>query len=72
MGEVRNVGSVAVGVELQITVRDTSGRLVDVATFWPASIDNIAPGMSYGFRRSVTSERTATRVEIQIVGARVW
>lgn len=72
VGEVRNVGSVAAGVELQIVARDASGRLVDVATFWPASVDNIRPGMNYGFRRTVTSERSAVRVDVQIVGVRVW
>jgi len=72
VGEVRNVGGVAAGVELQVVARDASGRLVDVATFWPASVDNIRPGMSYGFRRTVTRERSAVSVEVQIVGARVW
>lgn len=72
VGEVRNVGNAAAGVELQITARDTSGRLVDVVTFWPASIDNIAPGMTYGFRRSVTRERSAVSVDVKIVGARIW
>lgn len=72
VGEVRNVGSVAAGVELQIVARDAGGRLVDVATFWPASVDNIRPGMNYGFRRTVTSERSAVRVDVQIVGVRVW
>lgn len=72
VGEVRNVGGVAAGVELQAVARDAAGRLVDVATFWPASIDNIRPGMSYGFRHYVTRERSAASVDVQIVGARTW
>lgn len=72
VGEVLNIGSAAAGVELQAIARDASGRLVDVATFWPASIQNIRPGMSYGFRHSVTQERSAVRIEVQIVGTQVW
>lgn len=72
VGEVRNTGNVAAGVELQVIARDAAGRLVDVATFWPGSIENIRPGMSYGFRHPVTRERSAVRVEVQIVGTEVW
>lgn len=72
VGEVRNVSGRAAGVELQVTARDSSGRLVDVATFWPASINNIRPGASYGFRHTVTRQRTATSVDVQIVGTQVW
>lgn len=72
VGEVKNVGSASAGVELQVIARDNSGRLVDVATFWPASIDNIRPNMSYGFRHPVTRERSTVRIEVQIVGTRAW
>lgn len=71
-GEVRNVGSVADGVGVQIVARDASGRLVDMATFWPASVDDICPGLNHGFRRTMTIERSAVRVDAQIVGVRVW
>src|SRR5690606_19242215 len=72
VGEVHNAGSVAAGVELQGIARDAAGRLVDVAQSWPASIENIRPGMSYGFRHPVTRERSAVRVDVQIVGKEVW
>lgn len=72
VGELRNVGNVAAGVELQVIARDVTAQLVDVATFWPASIQNIRPGMSYGFRHPVTRERSATSVELRILGTRSW
>lgn len=72
VGEVRNVSNRAAGVELQVIARDPAGRLVDVATFWPASINNIRPGSSYGFRHPVTNQRSATRVEVDIVGSEIW
>src|SRR5690606_3750552 len=72
LGEVRNVGGGAAGVELQVIARDASGRLVDVVTFWPASTQNIRPGTSYGFRYAVTRERSAVRFEIQVVGTEMW
>lgn len=72
IGEVRNTGSVPAGVELQVLARDASGRVVDVATFWPAGIQNIRPGASYGFRHPVTRERSAVRFEVQVVGTEVW
>jgi len=72
VGEVRNTGGVASGVELQVIARNASGRLVDVATFWPAGTQNIQPGASYGFRLPVTRDQSAVRVEVQIVGTEVW
>ena len=72
VGEVRNVSNRPAGVELQVIARDPAGRLVDVATFWPASINNIRPGSSYGFRHPVTNQRSATRVEVDIVGSEIW
>lgn len=72
IGEVRNTGRAAAGVELQVMARDAAGRVVDVATFWPASIQNIRPGASYGFRHPVTRERSAVRFEVQVVGTEVW
>jgi hypothetical protein len=72
VGEVLNVGAAAAGVELQMIARDATGRLVDVATFWPASTRNIRPGTSYGFRYPVTRERSAVRIEVQVVGSEVW
>lgn len=71
-GEVRNVGGRPAGVELQVIARDASGRVVDVATFWPASTRNIRPGASYGFRHQVTRERSAVRFEVQVVGTQEW
>ncbi len=72
IGEVMNVGSVAAGVQLQAIARDRAGRLVDAVTFWPASVSNIRPGMSFGFRHPVTRDGAAYEVEVQIVDTEAW
>lgn len=72
VGEVRNVSGVPMGVELQAIARDSAGRLVDVATFWPASVSNIPAGGTYGFRYAVTQQRSATSVEVKVVGSNNW
>ncbi|MCK9513795.1 MAG: hypothetical protein M0R28_21570 [Pigmentiphaga sp.] len=72
VGELQNVGGIAMGVELQAIARDASGRLVDTVNFWPASISNIAPGARYGFRYPVTQQRNAATVEVQVVSTITW
>ena len=69
LGEVRNVGAAAMGVELQATLRDTSGRVVAVGHFYPASYRNIVPGESWPFAHSFGRQDDAARAEIRIVGA---
>jgi hypothetical protein len=72
VGEVRNVSGAPMGVELQAVARDSAGRLIDVATFWPASVSNIPAGGTYGFRYAVTKQRSATSVEVKVVGSNNW
>lgn len=72
LGEVRNVSSAPAGVQLQAIARDRSGRLVDVATFWPASTTNVQVGATYGFRYPVTREQSAVQVDFQIVDSTEW
>lgn len=72
VGEVRNAGRSAAGVELQAVARDASGRLVDSVNFWPASINNVSPGERYGFRYPVTQQRNAVTVEVRVVSTYEW
>jgi len=69
LGEVRNVGPAAMGVELQATLRDTAGRVVAVGHFYPASYRSIVPGESWPFAHSFGRQDDAARAEIRIVGA---
>ena len=72
IGEVRNNGNVAAGVEVQATARDNKGQLIDSAMFWPNSVNNIPPGSSVGVRWNVTFDKTATRGELQVVAVKIW
>jgi hypothetical protein len=69
IGEVRNVGSVARGVELQATLRDADGRVVAVGHFCPASYKNIVPGETWPFSYSFGRQEGIVKAEMRIVGA---
>ena len=68
VGEIKNTGSGARGVELQASLRDTSGRIVAVGHFCPASDRNIVPGESWPFTYSFGRQEDATGAELRIVG----
>jgi hypothetical protein len=73
MGEVKNIGSIAQGVKLQMIQRDTAGRVLDEDEFWPASDRNIAPGETEPFARPLLNvDPTMATVELRIVEARPW
>jgi hypothetical protein len=69
VGEIKNTGSGARGVELQASLRDTSGRIVAVGHFCPASNRNIVPGESWPFTYSFGRQEDATGAELRIVGS---
>jgi len=69
VGEVKNVGLAARGVELQAALRDTHGRVVAVGHFCPASYKNIAPGETWPFSYSFGRQENIDRAEMRIVGA---
>ncbi len=69
VGEVKNVGLAARGVELQAALRDANGRLVAVGHFCPASSKNIAPGETWPFSYSFGKQQDIVRAEMRIVGA---
>ena len=69
VGEVKNVGAAASGVELQATLRDADGHIVAVGHFYPASHTNIDPGQSWPFAYSFGKQEQAAEAELRIVGA---
>jgi hypothetical protein len=71
IGQVRNNGATAAGVQLQGVARDGAGTVVDEVQFWPAEERNIPPGGIESF--SVSGPRPGTRgFALYPVGAQVW
>ncbi|HEY7061714.1 MAG TPA: hypothetical protein VII06_09555 [Chloroflexota bacterium] len=71
IGEIRNDGDTAAGVELQAIGRDADGAIVDSTTFWPASTRNIDAGESSPIKYFLTKPGIST-VDVKVVSARVW
>jgi hypothetical protein len=67
VGEVKNIGSIAQGVKLQVIQRDAAGRVLDEDEFWPASDRNIAPGETEPFTHLLIKDPTMATVELRIV-----
>ena len=71
IGQVRNNGASAAGVQLQGVARDATGTVVEEVQFWPAEARNIPSGAIQSF--DVIGPRPGTRgFTLQPVGARVW
>ena len=49
IGELVNHCTIPIGIQIQITFRDASGRVVHTDHFWPASTRNVAPEASVPF-----------------------
>jgi hypothetical protein len=69
VGEIKNTGSAARGVELQASLRDAGGRLLAVGHFFPASYRNIVPGETWPFTYPFGRQEDAVEAEMRIVGA---
>lgn len=69
VGEIRNRGTAAKGVELQASLRDVGGRLLAVGHFCPASHTNIVPNETWPFAYSFGRQEDAVQAELRIVGA---
>jgi hypothetical protein len=69
VGEIRNTGSAARGVELQASLRDADGRVVAVGHFCPASNRNIVPDETWPFTYSFGRQEDAVEAELRIVDA---
>jgi hypothetical protein len=72
IGEVKNTGSIAAGVQLEAVARDANGKLVFTATFWPNSTNNIPPEETAVFKIPLTEGERVKNVQINIIGAQVW
>lgn len=72
IGEIKNIGNIAAGVQIQAIVRDSSGTLIDCESFWPNSISNIQPGASCGINYPISEEPSAQKIELTIIEAQVW
>lgn len=72
VGELRNNGQVAAGVELQIIARDASGILIASNDPWPASVRNIAAGERWPIRGSISNAGSTSEVSVRAVDVRVW
>jgi hypothetical protein len=72
VGELKNVGSVPAGAELEVIARDAKGVLIDSATFWPNSVNNLPPGGTCGIKYPVTRDATAVRLDVKVINAQVW
>jgi hypothetical protein len=69
IGEIKNTGSAARGVELQASLRDAGGRLLAVGHFFPSSYQSIVPGETWPFTYSFGRQEDAADAELRIVGA---
>jgi len=71
-GEVINRCADAVGVQLELALRDASGQTVSVEHVWPAKTRNIAAGASYAFRTQTRGYATAKDISVRVVDVRQW
>ncbi len=69
IGEIKNTGSSARGVELQASLRDPSGHILAVGHFFPSSYQSIVPGETWPFTYSFGRQEDAVDAELRIVGA---
>jgi len=69
VGEVRNIGATARGVELQAALRGANGRVVAVGHFCPAAYGNIAPGETWPFSYSFGRQKDIVHAEMRIIGS---
>ena len=72
IGEIKNIGNVAAGVQIQAIARDSSGTLIDCESFWPNSPNNIQPGLSCGIKYPITDKRSTQKIELIILEALIW
>ncbi|MGD8344540.1 MAG: hypothetical protein PVI38_05150 [Desulfobacterales bacterium] len=72
IGEVKNIGSIAAGVQLEAVARDANGKLVLTAIFWPNSTNNIPPEETAVFKIPLSEGERIKNVQIEIIRAQVW
>jgi hypothetical protein len=72
VGELRNDGAVAMGVQLQAIARDKGGRIVDSAEWWPASVSNIPAGSSWPIGYTVSHKPDIETVIVRVIRVQIW
>ena len=72
IGEIKNEGSIAAGVEVEIIARDKNGVLIGSEQFWPNSIYNIPPGETRGIDYKITEDRNAITIEGKVIKVQIW
>jgi hypothetical protein len=71
-GEFVNNCAEPTGVQLQLTFRDESGRVVTVEDSWAAGTRNIKSRETYAFRISTRGYVTGKSIALRVVNVRQW
>lgn len=72
-GELKNLSKKPLGVELQVILRDNSGRVIIAEDFWPASTKNIPPGNTWPISKYLVGRyKGVDAVELRIIDIRTW
>ena len=72
LGEIKNNGKIAAGVQVEAIARDKNGRLVDSKAFWPNGVYNIPPGGTSGIGFTITKNTRAEKMTIKVISVTVW
>jgi len=72
LGEIMTGCVTPIGVQIQVTIRDATGSLLDVKEEWPASIRNIPPGDPYPFKTRLREVKGTAAVEVRAIDLRRW
>ena len=72
IGEIKNIGDIPAGAQVEVIARDLNKLLIDSAQFWPNSTKNIRPGSSCGIKYHITEDTRAKSIEIKVISATIW
>lgn len=74
IGEIKNKGNVAMGVQLQAIARDRNGSIIGSNEFWPASIKNIPAGGTWPIDSYVDAKQSqdVDKVSLSVIGVKEW
>ena len=72
IGDVKNIGTIPAGVQLQAKALDSYGETVDVKKYWPHSTDNLDPNDSVDIGFTITKDKSAVDVEVKVISVRIW
>ena len=72
IGEVKNIGNIASGVQIEAIARDSNGKLIGSEKFWPNSTNNLSAGSSTGIGFTITKDPSAKTMECRIVSQNIW